>query len=85
MPKTSFSDEAKVFRELLREQRERIGLTQADLAKKLEVPQSYVSKYEIGERRLDFPETAAVCAALKISIVEFAKQFARKTGMKAGR
>ena len=51
----------------------------------LRVPQSYVSKYETGERRLDFAETAAVCAILGVSIVEFAKEFERKARKKAAK
>ena len=83
MPKSSFSDEATIVRDLLRTSREQAGLTQLDLAKALNVPQSYVSKYETGERRLDFTETSAVCVALGISIVDFAKEFARRTLRKA--
>ena len=83
MPKSSFSDEATIVRDLLRTSRERAGLTQLDLAKALNVPQGYVSKYETGERRLDFTETSAVCVALGISIVDFAKEFARRTLRKA--
>ena len=52
------------------------GLTQVQLAHQLEVPQSYVSKYETGERRLDFVETALICRALGMEIQEFAKRFA---------
>jgi hypothetical protein len=39
-------------------------------------PQSHVSKYELGERRLDFVETMLVCDALEIDFVEFAATFA---------
>lgn len=41
---------------LLKEARLRAGLTQQQLADKLGVPQSFVAKYEGGERRLDVLE-----------------------------
>jgi transcriptional regulator with XRE-family HTH domain len=46
------------------------GLRQVDLANKLKVPQSFVSKYESGERRLDIIETMEICRSLGISIIE---------------
>ena len=36
--------------------REEAGLTQVEVAARLNKPQSFVSKYERGERRLDFTE-----------------------------
>jgi transcriptional regulator with XRE-family HTH domain len=44
-------------------------LTQADLAAKLTRPQSFVSKYESGERRLDAVEFLEVCKALGVDYV----------------
>lgn len=44
------------------------GLTQVELAEKLEKPQSYVSKAELGERRLDFVETLFYCEACGVEI-----------------
>ncbi|MGE5193186.1 MAG: helix-turn-helix domain-containing protein, partial [Deltaproteobacteria bacterium] len=55
-----------LFRELLKELRTASKLTQSTLAARLGRPQSYVSKYENGERRLDFVETAYVCQALGV-------------------
>jgi len=42
------------------------GLTQAQVARKLNKPQSFVAKYERGERRLDVIELLDVCQALSI-------------------
>ena len=56
------------------------NLTQADVAKILGYPQSYVSKYESGERRLDFVETVLVCEVLGKSIEEFSASYSRKLG-----
>ena len=57
--------------EMLREARTTAGLTQAELAAKIKVPQSFVSKYESGERRLDVLELRAVCNALGVSLPAF--------------
>jgi transcriptional regulator with XRE-family HTH domain len=60
---------------LLREAREEAGVLQADLARKLGKKQGFVSKYELGDRRLDLLDLAEICDALGISFVEFAKRF----------
>ena len=60
--------------QLLRQTRTKAELTQTQLAKKLEVQQSFVSKYESGERRLDVLELRRVCAALNLSLAEFVRR-----------
>ncbi len=60
---------------LLREVRLKAGLRQTDLAKKLKKPQSFVSKYESGERRLDLIELRQVCDALGIALEELVRRF----------
>lgn len=71
--KISQSDQEKL-RLLLREFRIKAGLRQADLAARIGQPQSFVSKYESGERRLDLLEVRLVCKALGTSLTEFARQ-----------
>lgn len=56
----------QIFRRLLVEVRERQGMTQVDLAKRLGRPQSFISKYEKGERRLDVIEFISICDALGV-------------------
>ena len=72
MPKKSIytSGQAKLL-SLLRQLREDAGLTQEQLAAKLGRPQSFVSKFETGERRLDVLELREVCAAMKVSLPNF--------------
>jgi transcriptional regulator with XRE-family HTH domain len=60
---------------LLRKIRSEAGLRQVDLAKRLRQPQSFVSKYESGERRLDLLELQQVCHALGTSLSHFVKRF----------
>jgi transcriptional regulator with XRE-family HTH domain len=59
---------------LLREARAEAGLRQADVAEKLGQPQSYVSKYESGERRLDVVELWSVLDVLGVSLGDFARR-----------
>jgi len=60
---------------LLRQIRIDAGLRQIDLADKLREPQSYVSKYESGEQRLDLLELRAICKSLGVSLAEFVRRF----------
>jgi len=76
--KTTFTQANDIFRELLKETRVAKNLTQADVAKSLGLPQSYVSKYESGERRLDFVETVLVCEALGMNIEDFATAYSAR-------
>lgn len=65
----------QALRDRLRGARESRGITQVDLALKLDKPQSFVSKYETGERRLDVLEFAEVCDALSIDAADFLRDF----------
>jgi transcriptional regulator with XRE-family HTH domain len=56
--------------ELLRRLRRQAGLTQRDLADRLGVRQEWVSRYEVGERRLDVIELARVAHALGTTAIE---------------
>lgn len=56
----------KRLRELLVDARRDASLTQVELSLRLKRPQSFVSKYERGERRLDVIEFGEVARALGI-------------------
>jgi transcriptional regulator with XRE-family HTH domain len=60
---------------LLRDVRKERKLSQAAVAKRLNRPQSFVSKYETGERRLDLVELRQVCAAVGISLTTLVRRF----------
>ena len=71
MEKSSFSKEYRIFLGHLRKARVEAGLTQAGLAKRLGETQSFISKVERGERRLDVIELRSFCSALKMPISTF--------------
>lgn len=60
---------------LLRQVRREKRLRQEDVAVSLGCPQSLISKYESGERRLDLLELHNLCAVLGLSLVEFVRRF----------
>ena len=78
MSNSKFTDADELFRALLREIRVDKGVTQVQLAERLGSLQSYVSKYETGERRLDFVETTEVCDALGIDLKAFVELYRTK-------
>ncbi|MDL9999951.1 helix-turn-helix transcriptional regulator [Variovorax sp. J22P240] len=55
------------LRQLLAQARSEAALTQSQVANRLKRPQSFVSKYENGERQLDVVEFMDVCKALGVS------------------
>lgn len=66
-----YSKEQLILQGLLKRLRVEHSLTQRELAERLSVPQSLVSKYESGERHISFIELATICSALEISISDF--------------
>ena len=67
-------DKRERLQVLLRQVRREAGLRQFDVAERLGHPQSFVSKYENGERRLDLIELGKVCDALGISLQDFIRR-----------
>lgn len=74
MTKSLFSPQYERFRRHLVQARKSAGLTQVELAKKLSRPQSFVSKYERGERRLDVVEFLEVARAIGFDPYKFLRQ-----------
>ncbi|MDB5324999.1 MAG: helix-turn-helix protein [Phycisphaerales bacterium] len=79
MPKSLFSQRHDRLRELLIAARQRAGLRQVDVAASLGRPQSFVSKYEAGERQLDVIEFIDVAQAIKASASELILELASAT------
>ncbi|PZV11444.1 MAG: transcriptional regulator [Leptolyngbya sp.] len=68
--KSIFSPKYDVFRKCMIAARKDAKLTQATLAKAIEKPQSFVAKYENGERRLDVVEFLIVAHAMGVDPYE---------------
>ncbi len=64
------NDNTKFFLKLILNARKRNGFTQKKLADILKKNQSYISKYENGDRRLDVIEFLDVAHAMNINPVE---------------
>lgn len=62
---------------LLKRIRVRAKLTQEDVAARLGVRQTFISKYESGDRRLDIDELSAVCVAIGTDMLKFAKLYVK--------
>ncbi len=72
--KSIFSPEYDVFRRCMIAARKDANLTQATLAKTIEKPQSFVAKYENGERRLDIVEFLVVTRAIGVDPYEILRK-----------
>jgi transcriptional regulator with XRE-family HTH domain len=66
MVKSLHTPEYEYFRAILVAAREKANLTQSEVSTRLCRPQSFVAKYEGGERRLDVVEFVKVCKALDV-------------------
>lgn len=73
--KSIYSDGYNIFLQLLTDARVSKDMLQTDLAQKLSKPQSFVSKAENGERRIDVYELYCICNAIGISMTDFIKKY----------
>jgi transcriptional regulator with XRE-family HTH domain len=80
MKKSGMQRRAAIFRRMLVQARKEVGLTQAQLAQRLGRPQSFVSKYENGERRLDVLEFTDVAEELGIDVMSFLERLRTSSG-----
>jgi len=73
MPKTIRTSEYKQVVERLKQARLDVGLTQKEVSEKIKKPQSYVSKVEAGEQRVDIIELKVFAVLYKKNINFFIK------------
>lgn len=71
MEKSIHTREYAALLRLLRQAREAAGLTQVQVAKKLKQSQSFVTKMERGDRRLDVVQLRTVCRLYGTTLQEF--------------
>lgn len=76
--KTIYTAEYAAVLRLLKAARERAGLTQTDLAKRLGQTQSQVSKIERGDRRLDIIQIRTMLRHFSVTLPRFAEQLERE-------
>jgi transcriptional regulator with XRE-family HTH domain len=72
------SEQYEAVQDLLRELRMAAGLSQTDVADRLNASQSFVSKYEAGERRLDIIEVRTLCGLFGVSLRDFIVRLEKK-------
>lgn len=72
------TDQHKKLLLLLKQIRQKSGIRQVELARQLGVPQSFISKYESGDRRLDILELRRICQIIGIPLGDFIRQLEEK-------
>lgn len=68
MRKSIYSRQHKALCDALRDARKTAGITQVKMAQALRQPQSFVAKYELGERRLDLIELIEIVDVLNLDL-----------------
>src|SRR2546423_2269263 len=72
--KAKLANELRILGNLLARARERAGLKQFDVAARLSLPPSYLSKVENGTRRLDVIELIQIAEAMKVDASELVRE-----------
>ena len=78
MEKTIYTAEYAQLLRLLRVTREKANVTQTELAERLGRSQSFVTKFERGDRRLDAIQLRTICQVLGTDLVSFVAELERR-------
>jgi transcriptional regulator with XRE-family HTH domain len=78
MEKSVHTRDYAVLLELLLETRHAAGVTQVQLAERIDESQSHLSKMERGEVRLDLIQVRTICHALGTTLPRFVKELERR-------
>ena len=84
MEKSTFTREYRLFLATLKDFRQKAGLSQIELAAKLDQSQSFVSKCERGERRIDLVQLRLFCQAFGGNLSDFVRAFEAKVASRKG-
>jgi transcriptional regulator with XRE-family HTH domain len=76
--KAKLADELAILGRVMAVTRERAGIKQTDLAARLALPASYLSKIENGTRRLDVIELIQIADAMEVDPGEIVREVARE-------
>ena len=79
MEKSITTERHRQLAELLRRLREEAGLTQVDLADRLQVSQSVISKVESGQRRLDLVQLETYAQTLGVELRTLIRRWQKAT------
>lgn len=77
MPAARNTSQHKALANLLREARLAAGLTQTDIAERMKRPQSFVTKVERNERRVDVVEFIEIARAIGVTPESLIKKLQR--------
>ena len=80
MEKSIFTQEYRTLLQLLRETREAANVTQVEFARRLRKSQSFVSKAERGDVRLDLVQIRNMCRTLDVDFLAFVRDYEKRLG-----
>jgi transcriptional regulator with XRE-family HTH domain len=83
MRELSPKEKRKCLGRVLRRERDKTGLSQRKFAPLLQQPQSYVSKYERGERRLDIVEVDEISGVTGATLTGLVRRYQREVKTEA--
>lgn len=72
--KSGLTEKYEEFCQLLVEERQNAGLSQQEVADRLGRPQTYVSKCELGTRRMDVVEFLEIAEIIEFDPITFIKK-----------
>ena len=79
MTNTLGSDRHRIFQQLFSETREAANVTQAELAQRLGVQRTAITRIELGARRVDIVELQTACEVFRMPLLEFVRRYEELT------